>query len=188
MLGMRFHNCGGHSNMIYTTFILFQWPITSSVDVSAFTLFFFLVIYSSVCWYHNTKLHILWLKYIRDSSNVTTLSWRIFFRGVKWKGHCCLFVKSDYILPLMLPYFTADSNIKKKKKNHVFLHNIFVSPAELHRKVFVFLQWWWLGSILTSIPVIVYFCAAFLIGSRAGATFQHSCFPATSSSKTSVPR
>lgn len=187
MLGMRFHNCGGHSNMIYTTFILFQWPITSSVDVSAVTRFFFLVIYSSVCWYHNTKLHILWLKYIRDSSNVTTLSWRIFFRGVKWKGHCCLFVKSDYILPLMLPYFTADSNIKKKK-NHVFLHNIFVSPAELHRKVFVFLQWWWLGSILTSIPVIVYFCAAFLIGSRAGATFQHSCFPATSSSKTSVPR
>lgn len=158
---MRFHNCGGHSNMIYTTFILFQWPITSSVDVSAVTRFFFLVIYSSVCWYHNTKLHILWLKYIRDSSNVTTLSWRIFFRGVKWKGHCCLFVKSDYILPLMLPYFTADSNIKKKKKNHVFLHNIFVSPAELHRKVFVFLQWWWLGSILTSIPVIVYFCAAF---------------------------
>lgn len=115
MLGMRFHNCGGHSNMIYTTFILFQWPVTSSVDVSAFTLFFFLVIYSSVCWYHNTKLHILWLKYIQDSSNVTTLSWRIFFRGVKWKGHCCLFVKSDYILPLMLPYFTADSNIKKKK-------------------------------------------------------------------------
>ena len=121
--------------------------------------FFSLFIYSSVCWYHNTKLHILWLKYIWDSSNVTMLSWRTFFRGVKWKGHCCSFVKYYYILPLMLPYFNADSN--KKKTQTLFLHNIFVSPAELHRKVFVFLQWWWLGSILTSIPVIVYFCAAF---------------------------
>lgn len=187
MLGMRFHNCGGHSNMIYTTFILFQWPITSSVDVSAVTRFFFLVIYSSVCWYHNTKLHILWLKYIRDSSNVTTLSWRIFFRGVKWKGHCCLFVKSDYILPLMLPYFTADSNIKKKK-NHVFLHNIFVSPAELQPKSVCVSP-----VMVTRIHLNLHPChrlllCSILIGSRAGATFQHSCFPATSSSKTSVPR
>lgn len=114
MLGMRFHNCGGHSNMIYTTFILFQWPVTSSVDVSAFTLFFFLVIYSSVCWYHNTKLHILWLKYIQDSSNVTTLSWRIFFRGVKWKGHCCLSNLTTYFhwCCLILPQIA----IYKKKK------------------------------------------------------------------------
>ena len=50
----------------------------------------------------------------------------------------CLLVKSDYILPLMLPYLTADSNKRKKKKSLIFPRNISLSQHSFTEKSLCF--------------------------------------------------